>query len=129
VHKNDKQFVCDKCDARFSWRTTWKRHVQNHVLKAAKKKNKKRAAQNAAVLAATGALSATVVQQVPATATVVSVPMQSQLTANVVQLSDAVPQLTAENLAATLDHASLTQTAYVHHLTQTVQHMTHQSRL
>ena len=37
VHKNDKQFVCDKCDARFSWRTTWKRHVQSHILKSSKK--------------------------------------------------------------------------------------------
>ena len=37
VHKNDKQFICDKCDARFSWRTTWKRHMQNHLKKAAKK--------------------------------------------------------------------------------------------
>lgn len=64
VHKNDKQFVCDKCDARFSWRTTWKRHVQNHVLKATKKRNKKRAAAEAATGTSTVTVS-TVVANLP----------------------------------------------------------------
>ena len=73
VHKNDKQFVCDKCDARFSWRTTWKRHMQNHLLKAAKKKNKKNRGATSTVTVST------VVANLP--------DLQHQLTHNTVQLT------------------------------------------
>lgn len=40
VHKTDKQFVCEKCGARFSWRTTWKRHLLTHMNNSEKKKKK-----------------------------------------------------------------------------------------
>lgn len=139
VHKNDKQFVCDKCDARFSWRTTWKRHMQNHINKANKKKNKKRgvlASQDQTTTVATVPTGLTVsIQQQPIQASnIVTVPIQAQiaqnaiqthqLTAqNVVQLTGGVQHLTAENLAA-LNHPDLTQNTYVH-LTQTVQQLTH----
>ena len=137
VHKNDKQFVCDKCDARFSWRTTWKRHVQNHINKANKKKSKKRggtvASQEQVAVAA--GLTVSIQRQPIQASNIVTVPIQAhiapnaiqthQLTAqNVVQLTGGVQHLTAENLAATLSHADLAQNTYVH-LTQTVQQLTH----
>lgn len=115
VHKNDKQFVCDKCDARFSWRTTWKRHVQNHILKANKKKNKKRA--TATTTTVLGTIS-TIQPSVPN--------LQQQLTENIGQLSHPVTHLTTENLAqlqtsqnlAQLQHDQLTTS--IAELTQTV---------
>lgn len=113
VHKNDKQFVCGKCDARFSWRTTWKRHMQNHILKANKKKNKKRAMNKDvhADLTAGGGTLVNVAQH--PTVVAMSLQQQPQMAAsNVVQLSSsAVSQLAATgNLTATFDHAHLTRT-------------------
>lgn len=141
VHKNDKQFVCDKCDARFSWRTTWKRHMQNHLNKSSKKKSKKRNAvvtqQQLTTLQPTAtALTVSLQQQVVQASNIVTVPIQAhiaqnnstlqthQLGANVVQITGPVPHLTAENLAATLSHGDLTQNTYVH-LAQTIQGLAH----
>lgn len=112
VHKNDKQFVCGKCDARFSWRTTWKRHMQNHIIKSSKKKSKKQASS----------LRPAGVQQHP-TAAVVAMSLQQQIGGNVVHLTNAVPQLTAGSLSATLDHSHLAQNIVQ---LQAVSQLTHQ---
>jgi len=144
VHKNDKQFVCDKCDARFSWRTTWKRHMQNHVLKANKKKNKKNGGTSTATNAGglinlstdtTNALSiksntlnvrnAVLNVHSPSTGTSVQNLHDSFTQQNVLQFSQAMPtHLTNETFA--LHHPQLTAITHLTpaHLQQGVTQLT-----
>jgi len=108
VHKNDKQFVCDKCDARFSWRTTWKRHMQNHLLKDKRKKSKRRAAASTVTLS-------TVVENIS--------DLQQQLAHNTLHLShDATLTQDVAGLAAQslnlAQHGQLTVTQLTQDVTQ-----------
>ena len=117
VHKNDKQFVCDKCDARFSWRTTWKRHIQSHVIKSSRKKIRGRVDKHSSSISSvtTTTLRVPNLQQMvhSVVLTHVGVPMVH----NVVSLSD--PDAPIAHGAVQLSHAPQLQ----NHCLTTLSHL------
>ncbi|XP_065661538.1 zinc finger protein 92 isoform X5 [Hydra vulgaris] len=119
VHKNDKQFVCDKCDARFSWRTTWKRHIQSHAIKTGRKKKKSRADNSAISSATPTTLSVPNLQQMVHSVVLnhVGIPIGH----NVVSISD--PDTSLANSTVQLSHSVVPQMQ--NHCLTTLSHLSH----